>query len=215
MLFWPLKTNVSLLKFSGLITSNYRSVYISMSTGRISPVLCSFTHSSLSLAGSTFRSNWSTSSTVWKEENKNPNVKGTLQAESHCSDMQSGCGHAYTASAGKGELHVQETGWTRQVWTCSLVVSRGDLTWRSRDRFPVPGSSQAASDSSPVLQSARYTKHDCTQSAYTPYILIFDKRPVFNKEKIYIYSLFQQWNNSASSLHKRKTSRNSASCWES
>lgn len=142
MLFWLLKTNVSPLKFSGLITSNYRSVYISMSTGRISPVLCSFTHSSLSLAGSTFRSNWSTSSTVWKEENKNPNVKGTLQAGSHCCDMQSSCGHASTASPGKWELHKHENGWTRQVWTCS--TEDGDSTWRSRDRFPVPGSSQAA-----------------------------------------------------------------------
>lgn len=100
-----------------------------MSTGRISPVLCSFTHSSLSLAGSTFRSSWSTSSTVWNEENKNPNVKGTLQAESHCSDRQSSCGHACTASADKWELHVHETGWTRQVWMCSTVVrgEEGDL----------------------------------------------------------------------------------------
>lgn len=100
-----------------------------MSTGRISPVLCSFTHSSLSLAGSTFRSSWSTSSTVWNEENKNPNVKGTLQAESHCSDMQRSCGHACTASADKWELHVHETGWTRQVWMCSTVVrgEEGDL----------------------------------------------------------------------------------------
>lgn len=48
-------------------------VYISMSTGRILPVLCSLTHSSLSLAGSTFRSSWSTGSTVckgWRREDK-------------------------------------------------------------------------------------------------------------------------------------------------
>lgn len=37
-----------------------------MSTGRMLPVLCSRTHSSLSLAGSTFRSSWSTGSTVCK-----------------------------------------------------------------------------------------------------------------------------------------------------
>lgn len=40
------------------------NVYMSMSMGRMSPVLCSFTQSSLSLAGSTFCSSWSTGSTV-------------------------------------------------------------------------------------------------------------------------------------------------------
>lgn len=39
--------------------------YKSMSTGRTSPVLFSFTHSSRSLAGSTFCSSWSTGSTTW------------------------------------------------------------------------------------------------------------------------------------------------------
>lgn len=39
-------------------------VYMSMSTGRTSPVLFSFTHSSRSLDGSTFCSSWSTGSTT-------------------------------------------------------------------------------------------------------------------------------------------------------
>lgn len=45
--------------------------YSSISTGRTSPVLLSFTHSSLSLAGSTFWSSWSTGSTVcWTHEGR-------------------------------------------------------------------------------------------------------------------------------------------------
>lgn len=145
MLFWPLKTNVSLLKFSGLITSNYRSVYISMSTGRISPVLCSFTHSSLSLAGSTFRSNWSTSSTVWKEEKQESKCQGhtssreallwhaeQLWACLHCTCRQGRAAHTWE--------WMDKTGLNVQPWG----KHRRGLTWGSRDRFPVPGSSQAA-----------------------------------------------------------------------
>lgn len=161
-----------------------------MSTGRISPVLCSFTHSSLSLAGSTFRSNWSTSSTVWNEENKNPNVKAHFR-QSHCSDMQSSCGHANTASADKWELHVHETGWTRQVWMCSLVVSReeGDLTWRSRDRFPVPGSSQAASDSCPAICTLHQTQLYWVCMHPILYYLI-NSQLLTRKRNIYIHTSF-------------------------
>lgn len=87
-------------------------------------------------------------------------------------------------------------------------------TWRSRDRFSVPGSSQAASDSC----SAPYTKHNCTESACIPHTSIFDKWPVFNRENIYIHSLFQQWSNSASSLHKHGVVHHAGrakngSCW--
>lgn len=50
--------------------SQLRMVYMSISTGRTSPVLFSFTHSSLSLPGSTFCSSWSTGSTIYRHINR-------------------------------------------------------------------------------------------------------------------------------------------------
>ena len=55
-------------------------VYISMSTGRMLPVLCSLTHSSLSLAGSTFRSSWSTGSTVCKGWRKRTQLEAEVES---------------------------------------------------------------------------------------------------------------------------------------
>lgn len=185
-----------------------------MSTGRISPVLCSFTHSSLSLAGSTFRSNWSTSSTVWNEENKNPNVKAhfrqsllwhaeQLWACQHCicRQMRAACAWDWMDKTG---LNVQPCGKQR----------RGRLNMKKQRQVSCarqqPGSLWLLSC------NLHLTPNTTVLNLHAPHIVIFDKQPAFNKEKKYIYTyfLFQQWNNSVSSQHKQRTSRSNASCWE-
>lgn len=151
MLFWPLKTNVSLLNS---VDSSHptidQSIFPCPQVGYLQfcvllPTVPCLWQDPLSEA---------TDPQVLLSETKKTRIQMSRAhfKQSHCSDMQSSWRHAYTASADKWELHVHEPWWTRQVWMRSLVVGReqGDLT-RSRERLPVPGSSQAASDSCPAI----------------------------------------------------------------
>lgn len=159
MLFWPLKTNVSLLNsVDSAHPTIDQSIFPCPQVGYLQfcvllPTVPCLWQDPLSEA---------TDPQVLLSETKKTRIQMSRAQfrQSHCSDMQSSCGHAYTASADKWELHIHDSGWTRQVWMCSLVVSRvdGDLTWRSRDRFPVPGSSQAASDSCPAICTLHQTQ---------------------------------------------------------
>lgn len=138
------KKNISLVNSS---RTTIRTVYISMSTGRISPVLCSFTHNSLSLAGSTFRSNWSTSSTVWNKQNKNQNVKGAFQVDTVTAlKCRTALGmpvwHLLTT---KNCMYLRPGDNGQNGKPCSRKQKKGRPAMSGRDKLPIPGTGQSVS----------------------------------------------------------------------
>lgn len=138
------KKNITLVNSSH---TTIRTVYISMSTGRISPVLCSLTHNSLSLAGSTFRSNWSTSSTVWNKQNKNQNVNGTFQVDTiialRCrTALGMPAWHLLTT---KYCMYLRPGDNSQNGKPCKMKQKRGRPAVSGRDKLPTPGTIQSDS----------------------------------------------------------------------
>lgn len=177
MLFWPLKTNISLLNsVDSSHPTTDQSIFPCPQVGCLQfcvllPTVPCLWQDPLSEA---------TDPQVLLSE-----IKKTRIQMSRAHFKQRVIALTCRAAVGMPTLHLQ----TSEGCTYMRLDGQDRSEWKQRrGRLNMTKQRQvscARQPPTPVLQSAPYTKHSCTESACIPPTLIFDKWPVFNKENIY------------------------------